>query len=1335
MPQPLLRRLSLKRRDPQGIPQEEGVPPATIQAGTIPQTQQPAAGIAAAVQNTPAAPGTPFVPVSTAATPPTTTQAEPAGVPVSQPQEGTAPRGNEAEITQPAEPGQQAQSAQAADSAAAEQERRDFVATEWRDIGPRQLAVILGQFRARRRQASGIEAATGRVEDARQREVAANRMAVLESLPLTTTGNTIRRFAAALRNAGIRDYRVSPEERQMISRRISARDTLQPLEQEPANELTLPEKREAKEIAPTVPRMDALRRKMATPGARVVGNRLLDRHGKRLDTLSAEEVQELAPKTQQEPKKTVAADELDAFIKEEAANLGKRRSMLLSLQAIRKQKQSEDDRADLDALIEAERADLIERRARLQDAHAAAREKKPFVVPPLRTPEQPTTGGRPIEQQATALPLGKYGKWDREISSAPKNPSNPNVEWKQNEKHKSETLVYIDGEMIGGISRARNLGTRNWGWRGFTSQEFHSTLEKAMDAEEKAALKRHNENMAIRQMDVPQQPSTVDAIKTPSRAPQQPSSIASEQQNVPTYKKATARSASHYRVRLKTPLGNFDVFVEKNKDSSLDDYKKDAKNAFAADSNMANLSGIAQISFDGAPEPVSDVSDQASVAKNANWARIAKAEKAMSPEKSPDISPDISAAESPVAQAPKTRPARPSKKTVPLDVAGSIIGKIWQTAVYNKLKWPAIKARAVTQLVDVGASRPSVLAALDDAMTEFARNANGRLGYPNETTTMRALIGRGVVEPEREQPKTPPGQDVNMQNRDRSRAASVVQMSDIARNPDYMRLGPSRTPDSGAPMVFAAGDDLSRIPKANFGREDVSVMSDGQRVPFRYAVVDASQVEPSNFADGRANPAFSADRAGTIKALNNGRVAGLRSAYEIGSAGAYQAELASDLANVGISPDAMRATPNPILVRVYSDTANTSGMAAKSQAQGLGMSPAELARQDAPLLDSSVLDVLRPGDIAAADNRDFVRAFVGKLRQSGQDIAGMMTDSGSLSSMGRQRINAALMQAAYGDADLVAELFDSIDTDIKAIGDALKSVAGTWANMRDSAKLGSIAPEADITDQIVSAVRLIQKARRERLSLYDLVNQRDIETGEAVDDLTAGALRLFYTGQNMTRPTGKERLVANLERYLELAMSTSPGADMFGDKADASRLIQAITKDDTDAGNKVKAEPSSVPAAGPGPGRGRDKAPGQRGAASGNQPLKSGGQGNGGQEAVIVPQVVAPDTPRPELGLLGQTPEEVAAADIAAKKAKREELIAKATAARKEKAAKDKAEKDRRAAEVLKERERRRRLKSTRLPKNSRLGRRRLNLWSKRLRRKRRLDRATYSDRRQSANR
>jgi hypothetical protein len=261
--------------------------------------------------------------------------------------------------------------------------------------------------------------------------------------------------------------------------------------------------------------------------------------------------------------------------------------------------------------------------------------------------------------------------------------------------------------------------------------------------------------------------------------------------------------------------------------------------------------------------------------------------------------------------------------------------------------------------------------------------AAGQQAQPATTSNAAGAVSNTDAQPA----PTQVGQDVNMQNRDRSRAASVIQMGQIARNPDYMRLGPSRAPDSGAPMVFAVNDDHSRIPAMNFGNGDVAVMSDGQRVPFRYAIVSASQVEPSNFADGRVNPAFAAPPAGAIKALNNGRTAGLRAAYEIGSAGTYQAELANDLANVGISLDALRATPNPILVRVYSDAANAPGMATKSQAQGLGMSPAELARQDAPLIDSSVLEMFRPGDVAAADKEAKARQDAEKARRQAEDLA------------------------------------------------------------------------------------------------------------------------------------------------------------------------------------------------------------------------------------------------------------------------------------------------------------------------------------------------------------
>lgn len=480
--------------------------------------------------------------------------------------------------------------------------------------------------------------------------------------------------------------------------------------------------------------------------------------------------------------------------------------------------------------------------------------------------------------------------------------------------------------------------------------------------------------------------------------------------------------------------------------------------------------------------------------------------------------------------------------------------------------------------------------------------------------------------------------DPALQNRDRSRAASVVQMSDIARNPDYMRLGPSRTPDSGAPMVFAVGDDVSRIPAENFGRQDVAVMSDGQRVPFRYAVVDASQVNPSHFADGRQNPEFASTVAGTIKALNNGRTAGVRAAYELGTAGQYAQDLAADEALHGVPAEVIARTPNPMLVRVYSERDNTADMAAKSQSQALGLSPAELARQDAPLLDTTVLSVYEPGEITSAANRDFVRAFIGKLQAAGQDVAGMMTGDGQLSQDGRKRIQAALMQAAYGDSDIVEEMFDSTDTDIKAIGEALKTVAGQWANMRDSAKLGAINPQTDITQNLIQAIGLIRKARRDGTMLYDLVNQPDLMTGETPDATTVGVLRMFYSGQYMTRAVGKDKLTKSLSDYVNAAMATSADPGMFGDAVTAGEIlatINPITEGQSDAEaqpEEGRGQPAGSGDPGVGAGEARTAVGRQRAGESGAGVAADRGSEPGQDAAPEARQQVGQGDPRAEEG-------------------------------------------------------------------------------------------------------
>lgn len=423
-----------------------------------------------------------------------------------------------------------------------------------------------------------------------------------------------------------------------------------------------------------------------------------------------------------------------------------------------------------------------------------------------------------------------------------------------------------------------------------------------------------------------------------------------------------------------------------------------------------------------------------------------------------------------------------------------------------------------------------------------------------------------------------------LQNRDRSRAASVAQMADIARNPDYMRLATSRTPEAGAPMVFAVGDEMTFVPQSNAGRTDVAVMSDGQRVPFRYAVVEASNVQPSNLADGSSNPFFDGEVPGTLKALNNGRVAGLRAAYEQGNADRYRAELIADAQAHGVPVEVIQRTRNPILVRVYSEQSNTPDMAAKSQGQSLGMSPTELARQDAQHIDTSVLAVYQPAEVNSAANRDFVRAFVGRLNRAGQDVATLMTADGTLSQAGRQRLQAALMQAAYGDADLVAELFDSLDTDIKAIGEALKAVAGEWANMRDSVRQGLVNPQVDLTANLLQAVHMIRRARAERRSLHDMTMQPDLMTGEVPDPLTLGMLRMFYRGAYLITPRGREAMVAMLRDYVRAAMTTTAGADMFGDQVSPTQILEGFNEQGEPNAQTATQDRGTEPTGRPNPG-------------------------------------------------------------------------------------------------------------------------------------------------------
>jgi|GEM_PF-1429083 len=406
---------------------------------------------------------------------------------------------------------------------------------------------------------------------------------------------------------------------------------------------------------------------------------------------------------------------------------------------------------------------------------------------------------------------------------------------------------------------------------------------------------------------------------------------------------------------------------------------------------------------------------------------------------------------------------------------------------------------------------------------------------------------------ERNQPQAPV-----LQNRDRSDPGYVQQMEAIASDPDYDQVSASKTPDAGAPMVFAQGR-APVIEDADTGRQETITMADGQggtrKIRAQYAVVEAGNLKASHRADGSQNADYGRD--GLI-ALNNGRTAGLQEAYNRGTADTYRQNLREDARALGIDPAAIDSKQQPVLVRLFDGT-QLEGIddpgAASNERLSADLSPSEQAQTDARRITPDVLATLQAGDPTGANNSDFVRSALSAI--AGDNRKTDMRDrNGLLTAAGQKRIRSALVERAYSDETLTQELAEATDNDLKTLGDALTESAGRWALMRERAREGSINQDMDITDTLVSAVNMIRKSRQEGRSLKDIADQVDAFAGEA-DQMAVHMLHLFYHGSNYNRIRAKDTIAGALQGYVESALQTSPAPDMFGQMASPQDALEA----------------------------------------------------------------------------------------------------------------------------------------------------------------------------------
>lgn len=311
----------------------------------------------------------------------------------------------------------------------------------------------------------------------------------------------------------------------------------------------------------------------------------------------------------------------------------------------------------------------------------------------------------------------------------------------------------------------------------------------------------------------------------------------------------------------------------------------------------------------------------------------------------------------------------------------------------------------------------------------------------------------------------------------------------------------------------------------------------------------------------------------------NGRVQAIKQAY-----GAYpesSQKYRDYLSSQGYNIEGMK---NPVLVRQRITPLDEKGRAQfTSEANAsnvMSMSATEKAISDANIITGDMLGMFAGSDPTLQQNGDFVRNFIEKLPET--ERGAMIGPDKKLSIQGKRRIEAALLARAYKDPDLITKLAESADNDIKSIGSALQENAAKWGMLRDAAKEGVVARELDVTDDLLSAIRIVEESRQSGKPVGQIVQEAktDMFGGKEITPAAENILRMMYRGEDFTKPNAAKKLSESLNNYLESALRTANAAgDMLGGGETTPQQILlriAGTQKPTEA-TKATVEPKSEP--------------------------------------------------------------------------------------------------------------------------------------------------------------
>lgn len=237
-----------------------------------------------------------------------------------------------------------------------------------------------------------------------------------------------------------------------------------------------------------------------------------------------------------------------------------------------------------------------------------------------------------------------------------------------------------------------------------------------------------------------------------------------------------------------------------------------------------------------------------------------------------------------------------------------------------------------------------------------------------------------------------------------------------------------------------------------------------------------------------------------------------------------------------------------------------------------GLSASEQARADAKALPDDILELHQGGDFRNVGNGRFVSAAISAIAPSQGERGAFFRPDGSLSDEGARRLERALLARAFGDdAALITALTEaSEESGIKAIGNALVDVAPVWSRMRADAAADRIDPAVDSTANLLEAVRTIREARAGGRNLLDVVNQVDLLSGD-MDPKTVTWVRAMFRNANLTGPLGRDKVADLLAFYAAEARKQTSGPNLLGEKgATPEQILAARREQDRRRGKQLE---------------------------------------------------------------------------------------------------------------------------------------------------------------------